>query len=137
MAEKEEKKQDELKALQTPNQIEPDNTLILHYEEMDGIDLRIDILPADIADYICKTSVVGKDTFQLSRSKDLAHRLTGAAVAFAFAELESRFDIRSCLGWYPIVEEDEGFYKYMKQRYWEKASRLFYAKKLKESPNNE
>ena len=121
------------KAPQNPN--EPDNVIILHYEEMDDIDISVEILPIDVADFLLKSSVIGKETAALQRSKDLVHRVTGSAVAFAIEQMEERLDIRSTIGWYAIVEDCEGFYKFMKQRYWKKASEVYYAKKLAEAPN--
>ena len=134
MSEKEKTPQNAAKAPQNPN--EPDNTMLLHYEEMDGVDVRVEILPADIADYVCKSSVIGKETTALQRSKDLVHRVTGSAVAFAIEELGNRFDVAATIGWYAIVEDCEGFYRFMKQRHWKKASEIYYARKLAEAPND-
>ena len=54
------------KAPQNPN--EPDNIILLHYEEMDDIDISVEILPIDVADFLLKSSVIGKETAALQRS---------------------------------------------------------------------
>ena len=113
-----------------PAKGEPDNEIILHYEELGGLDLRAEIEPYHVASFLLKESIIHKTPEQLAKSKDPEARVIASAALLIVETLESRMDIRQSLGWYAIVEDCEKFYKFMKDLFAKQANDAYLAKKF-------
>ena len=109
---------------------EPDNEIILHYEELGGLDLRVEIEPRHIASFLLKESIIHKTPEQLAKSKDPEARAIASAALLIVEAFDSRLDIRQSLGWYPIVEDCEKFYKFMKDLFAKQANDAYIARKF-------
>lgn len=92
------------------------NGIILHYEELGGLDIEAAVTPKDIADFVALRSPMHRDTDQLERSPDFVDRVYGAAFKFIMEMMDQEFEISECMGWYEIIQDDERFYNFMKAK---------------------
>jgi len=92
------------------------NGIVLHYEELGGLDIEDTVTAKDIADFVAIRSPMHRDTDQLERSPDFVDRVYGAAFRFIMEMMDQEFEISECMGWYEIIQDDERFYNFMKAK---------------------
>jgi|GEM_PF-6910365 hypothetical protein len=94
------------------------NTMVIEYEGIgiDTVKIEVEITDDDISDFILKKQF--KHGFsELESSNDFATRVIASSFKDCIKELSELFGIKTCLGWYEIVEDSKEFYEYMKAKH--------------------
>jgi len=92
------------------------NKMLLHYEELDGFDLDVELKASDISNFLIERQFK-RSSESLKKGSDFAFRIIGSAFEDCIKELDQRFDITVFLGWYEIVQDSEDFYNFEKDRH--------------------
>jgi len=104
------------------------NSILVHYEELGGIDIEVSVTSEEMADFILKREYNhGFDSLKFS--SDFAERVIASSFKTCLDDFEKRFRISDVVGWGELVRDSEDFYEFEKEKHRKDAMSIYKRKK--------